>query len=207
MFNWLFNHKKIEEIEEIKKEVKGSFDHVKSDIDKISKWVNHLNNQDISLNSCLDDLKEQISTIKNDLEQVKEVISMLNDEMSKQVFKTAKPVYHKQTAVQGVQTAVQTAVQTGKNNDFLGISNLSVTEKAILWVLINNELKLSYGDLAAMLGKTRSTIRGQINSIKQKSDGLIEEYVESNGKKRVYIPDEIREKVLKNVKVRIDKKN
>ncbi|MBS3091853.1 hypothetical protein J4466_00380 [Candidatus Pacearchaeota archaeon] len=206
MFNWLFNHKKKEEMEEVKKEVRGSFDHVKSDIERISKWVNHLNNQDISLNSCLDDVKQDISTIKNDLEQVKEVISMLNDEVSKQVFKTTKPVYRKQTAVEGVQTAVQTAVQTGKNNDFLGISNLSVTEKAILWVLINNELKLSYDDLAAMLGKTRSTIRGQINSIKQKSDGLIEEYVESNGKKRVYIPSEIKEKILKNVKVRIDKK-
>ncbi|MBI2629148.1 hypothetical protein HYW74_03625 [Candidatus Pacearchaeota archaeon] len=205
MFNWLFNHKKKDEVEEVKKEVRGSFDHVKTDINKISKWVNHLNNQDISLNTRLDDVKHDISTIKNEFEQMKEVISMLNEGVSKQVFKTAKPVYRKQTAVEGVQTAVQTAVQTGKNNDFLGISNLSVTEKAILWVLINNELKLSYDDLAAMLGKTRSTIRGQINSIKQKSDGLIEEYVEGNGKKRVYIPNEIKEKILKNVKVRVDK--
>jgi hypothetical protein len=43
------------------------------------------------------------------------------------------------------------------------------------------EMKLSYEDLALMLGKEKSTIRGQINTIKQKSEGLIEEITEKNG--------------------------
>ena len=72
-------------------------------------------------------------------------------------------------------------------------------------VLLNSDLKLSYDDLAAMTGKSRATIRGQINSIKQKSEGLVEEIIEKNGKKRVFVPENIKEKLLKNVKVRVSR--
>ncbi|MCK5044063.1 hypothetical protein KAR52_03620 [Candidatus Pacearchaeota archaeon] len=65
-------------------------------------------------------------------------------------------------------------------------------------------MKLSYDDLSAILGKERSTIRGQINVIKQKSESLIEELIEQNGKKRIYIPEEIKEKMLKKSKVRVN---
>jgi len=203
MFNWFSRKNDKKEIEDVKKEVRSSFSLVKNDMDKISKWINHLNENDDSINSQLNDVKSEISNINDQVEQLKELISIVSDDIGKQLFKTPKPVYHKQTAVEPVQTAVQTAVQTG---NFYGISNLSITERAIIWVLANNELKLSYDDLAAMLGKTRSTIRGQINSIKQKSIGLIEEYTEKNGKKRVYIPEEMKEKILKKAKVRVDKK-
>jgi hypothetical protein len=54
-----------------------------------------------------------------------------------------------------------------------------------------------------MLGKSRATIRGQVNAIKQKSEGLIEEIIEKNGKKRVFVPDEVKERMLKSVKVRV----
>jgi hypothetical protein len=54
-----------------------------------------------------------------------------------------------------------------------------------------------------LLGKERSTIRGQINSIKQKSEGLIQEITENNGKKRVFIGDEMKEKMKKYAKVRL----
>ena len=202
MFNWFSRKNDNKEVDEVKKEVRNSFSLVKKDIDKISKWINHLNEQDDSLNSQLNDVKGEMSNINDQIEQLKELISIVSDDIGKQLFKTPKPVYHKQTAVEPVQTAVQTAVQTG---NFYGISNLSITERAIIWVLANNDLKLSYDDLAAMLGKTRSTIRGQINSIKQKSAGLVEEYTEKNGKKRVYIPEEIREKILKKTKVRVDR--
>ena len=53
------------------------------------------------------------------------------------------------------------------------------------------------------MGKEKSTIRGQINTIKSKSEGLIEESIEKNGKKRVFIPEEIKEKMLKKQKVRV----
>ena len=194
----LFGRKK--EIEEIKNEVRNSFSNVKEDFDKLGVWVNHFNDKHSSHEEEFSKLKDDLSTIKDEIDLIKDLISMFGDGVSKQLFKTNKQVFNKQTAVEGVQTAVQTAVQTG---NFHGFSNLSVTERAIVWVIANNELKLSYDDIAAMLGKTRSTIRGQINSIKQKSGGLLEEYTEKNGKKRVYIPEEIKEKILKNVKVRV----
>lgn len=193
-----FNNKK--EIEEIKKEVKSSFENVKEDIEKTGEWIEYLNTNDRKTNNRLEDVEYDVSTLKDEIEQLKNIISLMGDGLSKQLFKTNSQVFNKQTAVDAVQTPVQTPVQTGK---FFEISNLSVTERAIIWVLANNDLKLSYEDIAAMLGKTTSTIRGQINSIKQKSEGLIEEYTEKTGKKRVYIPEEIKEKIVKNVKVRV----
>jgi len=54
-----------------------------------------------------------------------------------------------------------------------------------------------------MLGKERATIRGQINSIKQKSGGLISEQIEGNNKKRYYIDEKLKATMLKKVKVRV----
>ena len=70
-------------------------------------------------------------------------------------------------------------------------------------IMLNSDLKLSYDDLAVMLGKSRATIRGQVNAIKQKSEGMIEEIIEKNGKKRVFVPDDVKERMLKSVKVRV----
>ena len=114
-------------------------------------------------------------------------------------FKTNRQLSKQQTAVQAVQSAVQTAVQTPN------FDNFSITERATLWILLNTDMKLSYEDLGSMLGKEKSTIRSQINSIKQRSESLIEEIIEKNGKKRVFIPEDIKEKLLKKSKVRIKK--
>ena len=76
----------------------------------------------------------------------------------------------------------------------------------MVYILLNSDMKLSYDDLAAMLGKSRATIRGQINTIRQKSEGLIEETIEKNGKKRVFVPEEIKEILLKNSKVRVKRR-
>lgn len=195
-----FNKK---DVANMKEEVKSSFDIVKTDIEKIGQWVSHLNNQDESHSNNVSGLNKEIASIKTDISELKDMLSLFSEDVGKQLFKTTKPRLPKQTTVFVDQTGVETPVQTAS---FYGISNLSVTERAIVWMLANNDMKLSYEDLAAMLGKTKSTIRGQINSIKTKSEGLILEYVERNGKKRVYMPEEIREKILKKAKVRIKRK-
>jgi DNA-binding CsgD family transcriptional regulator len=140
--------------------------------------------------------------MKGEISELRDLVSSLTNDVSERVFTTPINNKRKQTAVESVQTAGQTAGQTA---NFYGISNLSVTERAIVWLLANSELKLSYDDIAAMLGKTKSTVRGQINSIRQKSEGLVMESVERNGKKRVYMPEEIKEKMLKKAKVRVKK--
>ncbi len=198
MFNW-FGKKK--EVESLKNEVRHSFDSVKKDMDSISGWINYLESEKNGHKKDLELLKDDLSTIKEELSEMKHIISFMGEMKINRVSKTPARVSKEQTAVYAVQTPVQTAVQTPNLEQF------SVTERAILWILLNSDMKLSYDDLAAMLGKERSTIRGQINAIKQKSEDLIEEAIEKNGKKRVFIPEEIKEKMLKKAKVRVgDKK-
>ena len=198
MFEWLFGKKK--EVVELKEEVRGSFEHVKNDINNISKWIKHLNEQDSMQEFKFSDINVRLASIENELEGIKNSMAMTDMSVFKQLFKTPKRVFNKQTAVQGVQSAVQTAVQTAEN---VNLSTFSLMERAMLTVLLNTEMKLSYDDLAAMMGKSRATVRGQINSIKQKSEGLVDEVIEANGKKRVFVPENIKEKLLKNVKVRV----
>jgi len=194
---WLFGKKK--KVEELESDVKGSFSSVKQDIHKVSQWIKHLDGKQQNQTEDLDTMKNELELIKADMHEIKEFISFFGPQISKQAGKQPQTSAVKQTGVEAVQTPVQTAVQTGV---FL---NLTVMERAIVWALLNadQEMKLSYEDLAALLGKNKSTIRGQINSIKQKSEGLIEEAAEANGKKRLYIPEKMRGFLLKSVKVRV----
>ncbi|MDD5012118.1 MAG: hypothetical protein PHQ66_00520 [Candidatus Nanoarchaeia archaeon] len=193
MFGWFSGRR---EIDNIKDETKKGFDSVKKDISSVSGWIKHLDSEKNLQKKEIAELREVLSSIKNDVEGLKNVIAVMNELKTNRVFKTPTRVSKKQTGVYAVQTGVQTGVQTPN------LSQFSVTERAILWILLNSDMKLSYDDLAAMLGKERSTIRGQINTIKQKSE-IIEEEVEKNGKKRVFIPEEIKEKMLKKTKVRV----
>ncbi len=192
---WLFGGKK--EVKEIKEETKKGFEDVKKDMDSVSGWIKHLESEKNLHKKEIEGLKEILSTVQEEVEGMKNILSIMNEMKTNKVFKTPKQVFNKQTGVYAVQTGVQTAVQTPNLEQF------SITERAILWILLNTDMKLSCDDLAAMLGKERSTIRGQINRIKQKSETLLDEVIEQNGKKRVFIPEDIKEKLLKKSKVRV----
>ena len=196
MFGWFFGKK---EVEQLKEDTKNGFESVKKDMASVTGWIKHLDSEKNLQQKEVEDVKEILSSINDELEGLKNVVAMMNELKPNRVFKTPRQVFKQQTGVYAVQTGVQTAVQTPKLDHF------SITERAILWVLLNTDMKLSYDDLAAMLGKERTTIRGQINRIKQRSEGLIEEIVEQNGKKRVFIPENIKEKMLKKTKVRVGK--
>ena len=193
MFEWLFGKSRYERLQE---ETKKSFEAVKNDVSNVGVWIKHLENEDRDLKQEISDIKDILTTMQNDVEGLKSVIDLLGNGKNKQVFKTQTGVYVKQTSVGAVQTGVQTGVQTPNLDQF------SVSERALIWVLLNYDGSLSYEDLAVMLGKEKSTIRGQINTIRQKNPGLIEESVEKSGRKRVFIPEEIKEKLLKRTKVR-----
>jgi len=199
MFGWLFKDK----TEKIEENVRKGFSDVRKDIDVAGKWIKHLDKQDKQLFDMIYSLREELSSVKSDIEGLREGVEIaVEEEKNKQVFKKL-PVLDKQTGVSGVQKAVKTAVQTGNFYDIL--KGLSANERLVVFTLMNSDMKLSYEDLAMLLGKERSTVRGQINSIKQKTEGLIEEISEKNGKKRVYVPEEIRQKLQKYAKVRVEK--
>ena len=192
----LFFKKRV--IEQIKKDTKDSFDSVKRDITHIGDWIKHLDSEKNTHKKDIKDIKDILSSVQEEIEELKNIFSVMNSIKNTSIKQTNKQVFNKQTPVAGVQTNVQTSVQTPNLNQF------SITERAIIWTLLNTDMNLSYEDLSAVLGKEKSTIRGQINTIKQKST-IIYEKIEKNGKKRLYIPNEIKEKMLKKSKVRVKK--
>jgi len=193
MFNFFKKKVEKEEFEVLKEGVQTGFNSVKQDMGDVSKWIKHLNSNENELKNEITELQEEIATVREELENVKNIVSIVGN---REVFKQRQTMFNKQTVFKGVLNTVQTGVQTA----FL--DKLSTTERAIIFVLINSDMKLSYEDLAAMLGKRRATIRGQINSIKQKSEGLIEEIISKNNKKRVFIPERIKTLLLKTQKTR-----
>jgi hypothetical protein len=195
MFRW-FSKKRV--IEQVKDETKKGFESVKKDIEVVSNWIKYFDSEKNSHSEEINSIKEVLSLVKEEVEEIKNLVSVMVDLKPKKVFKTPKEMFNKQTPVYAVQTGVQTGVQTPKLEQF------STTERAIIWVILNSDLRLSYEDIATILGKEKSTIRGQINTIKQKSE-IIQESIEKNGKKRLYIPQEMREKILKKSKVRVEK--
>ncbi len=187
----LFGHKK--RVEDLKDEVQDSFNRVKEDFGKVGQWIKHIDDKHDTRESELLEVKDQLLSIQNDILEMKDFISFFGQGLSKQ----PSTKVNKQPLSSAVQTPVQTAVQTDV------LENLTVMERAIVWTLLNADMRLSYEDLAALLGKDKSTVRGQINTIKQKSEGLVRESRESNGKKRLYIPEEISSNILKSIKVKV----
>ena len=197
----LFRRKvKKEEFEEHKKAVQTALNSAKGDVVNLSKWVEHLDNTDSGLKGDIDDVYEELATVKNELEELKNMVSLAINPKLLRKNSAVPAAVGKQTAVFGVQNAVQSTVQT----DFL--DRLSISERSLVMILLNSEMKLSYEDLGAMMGKDSTTIRGQINNIKQKCDGLLAEQIEKNNKKRLYIPDKLKDSLLKRVRVRAKNK-
>ncbi|NPE27182.1 hypothetical protein HNV12_04240 [Methanococcoides sp. SA1] len=192
----LFGHKK--RVDDLQKEVQDSFGYVKKDFNKVGEWIRHLDDKHVSHKGEMNELKDQILSIQEDLLEIKDFISFFGPQLSKDLSKHNQTITNKQTT-QGI---VQTGVQTGVQTDVL--SNLTVMERGIVWTLLNSDMKLSYEDLAALLGKNKSTIRGQINTIKQKNSDLIVESRELSGKKRLYIPEEMRKFIVKSVKIKVN---
>jgi septal ring factor EnvC (AmiA/AmiB activator) len=187
----LFKKKKEDNL--VKEEIQKSFDAVKEDFNKVGQWISHFDVNAKNNTDELEEVKKQIFVLQNEIDDIKDFISLFGSKISKQ----QRQVVVKQSTVSGVQEVVQTAVQSSI------LDNLTMMERGIVWALVNSETKLSYEDLAIVLGKDKSTIRGQINAIRQKCEKVIEESRESNGKKRVFIPEEMKQIILKKEKVRV----
>lgn len=197
MFRFFSKKAEKNDVDKIKLAVQTGFNKVKHDMNSYSHWIKHLNKNNSTINEEITNIKDDLSTIKDEIENIK---NMLDIVANKKIFKQTQTLFNKQTADSNVLNSVQTSVQT------VFLNNLTTNERAIIFVLINSDLKLSYEDLAAMLGKRKSTIRGQVNSIRQKSEGIIQEIIGENNKKRIFIPEKFKELLLKTGKVRDRKK-
>lgn len=181
----------------------NSFTNIKKDAINFSKWINHLHNKKEEHHGRIERLEQNIYKIEGMLEELSKKQVFL--EQSKQLFKHKQPNSRLKQLAVGVQTPVQTGVQTANLPDLKEISivlkNLTVMERAVVWVLLNTDLKMSYEDISVTLGKDKSTVRGQLNNIKRKSESLISESTEySTGKKRYFIHDEIKNELLRDIR-------
>lgn len=198
VFGWLFGKNKLEQH---KKEVHEHIKGIKNELGKAASWINHLHSKGENHDSALGEMNDRINSVENDLEQIKTFISFFNTHTIKQLSKQPQTDVYKQTAVGGVQTPVQTGVQSA----FL--RNLTASERIVVWVLLNTEMKLSCDDIAVLLNKDKSTIRGQLNNIKSKSEGLVNEIAEPNtGKKRFFVEPEVKDMLLKKMSPQSRKK-
>jgi len=197
---WFSGKKRLQNLEN---DTKKSFESVKGDVDNIGKWIKHLDSQGKQLHGVKDEIIKDLSTLKDDLNDLKDMFEEIQTGLQFKQPSKKQTAVRKQTAVEAVYEAVQTPVQTG--NLYGILDGLTANEKLVVWTLLNSadDMKLSYEDIARLLGKERSTVRGQINSIKQKSEGLLQEITESNGKKRVFIHEEVKEKLSEYAKVRV----
>src|SRR3989344_8091592 len=134
MFRWLFG----KDIRKLEDKTEKGFNSVKNDMDKVGKWLKHLDIKDKQLFEIVDEIKREIASIRDELESLREGVDLAVDvARNKQVFeKTA--VLDKQTAVYGVQEAVQTAVQTGNFYEIL--QGLTGNERLVVLTLAGSDM-------------------------------------------------------------------
>jgi hypothetical protein len=185
-------HKKIEDLN---KSVSFSFSNLKRDMDYISNWITHFKDKHDEHNENFDSVHKRLERVEQELEEMRDMWTRVQTGVQTRV----------QTAVQTGQTRVQTRVgQTDvrlkqmsvQTNTLEKLKNLSVMERGLVWVLVNSDAKMSYEDIYVILGKNKSTLRGQINNIKLKSPDLIKEEVENDGTKKFYVSKELKDEIM-----------
>ena len=181
LFDWLFKKKGDEIFEE---EVKKSFSNVKKDISKVSKWISHFHDKHRDHEEDFSKVLSRLEKLEKDLEDVKNFVEFFVAENTSGPFKS--PFKH-------LSKHPQTPVQTG------ALKGLTTMERIVLFALLNSKEKLSYEDISLITGKDKSTVRGQINNVKQKNEGLISEVMESSGKKRYFIEERVKERLLDDI--------
>lgn len=178
---WLFKKRKIEhKVNKLHKSVSDSFFHIKEDMRHIGNWISHFNYKHDRHEDEIEKLKIRLGELEDHIVDLKN----LNIKQQEVQFK-------KQTVLEGLDD-----IYSEKGADFF--KNLTVMERAILWILLNTDLKMRYDDLCVVLGKNKSTIRGQINNIRNKTE-LVKEINENDGTKRFFIEEKMKNEILKKI--------
>jgi len=189
---WLFRKKRDDDVNEkfvnLHESLHSSFSNIKRDMTGINKWLDHFKSKHENHDKQFDLLNQRINNIEEVIDGIQTAVQ--TGGLSKQPQTDSRPNNRLSLSKQDEENLSMT----------IKLKKLTLMERAVVWALLNTDLKLSYEDLSVALGKDKSTLRGQINNIKTKSEGLIEEYPEKDGKKRFCISDKIKSEILKGVK-------
>ncbi len=181
-------HKRIDDLHE---SLASSFSNLKKDMNEVSNWITHFKEKHKTHDESFEKVHQRLENIEKELEDIKAVWTRVQTGVQTRVG---------QTDVRLKQMSVQT-------NTLEKLKNLSVTERQIVWIMLNSETKMTYDEFYMILGKNKSTLRGQINNIKLKSPGLIKEVVENDGTKRFYIDEDVKNEILnKGKKIEVQAK-
>ena len=170
-----------------------SFSKIKDDMGSVGEWIKHFD-------QTKEDHHSKIENLDTRLRSVEEfVMNLMEQSPAEEVSK------QEQTAVRPNQTdsvSKQVFEQPSKQQESVqteiekALFSLTAMERTVVWSLLNTDILLCYEDLGRILGKDQSTVRGQLNNIKRKIPGLIEEKSEGNGKKRYYVNEAKKREIL-----------
>ncbi len=187
------NEKKFDEkFSDLHDSLTDSFSRIKQDILSVNEWVGDLHKHKSKHSEVIENLDSRLSYIE----------SFIDELVSKQTHVQTKDL-SKQTPTDGRSKRTSVHVQTEILEE---LRRLTPMERSLVWALLNTDLRLSYGDLARVLGKDESTVRGQVSNIRKKTDDLVSERSEINGQKRFYIEERVKSKILRDYKVKSKKK-
>ena len=202
---WIFKKKgdSDEKLSYLHSSLNESFSRIKEDMHGVGEWINHLNETKEHHHEKIRDLDIRLRVIEEFMNDLMEQspLEEVSDDLSKQLSK------QEQTAVRLNQTgglSKRLSKQLSKQPNSIqtdleeSLYSLTTMERTVVWSLLNTDLLLNYEDLSRILGKDKSTVRGQINNIKRKIPWLIEEKSESNGSKRFNINEDKKREILVN---------
>lgn len=170
-----------------------SFSKIKDDMQGVGDWIKHLNETKHNHHEKIEDIHTRLRVVEEFMYNFLEQSPI--EEVSKQLSK------QEQTAVRLNQTEGLSKQLSKQRTDIKtdlerALYSLTAMERAVVWSLLNTDLKLNYEDLSRILGKDRSTVRGQVNNIKRKIPELILEKSESDNSKRFFIDDEFKREIM-----------
>jgi len=185
------DHKKLESNH--KQHVDGVSSH-KSEIEMLKKTIALLEKHQKSEQTTVQQLSDDIKALKQALMQT-------FGEYNKHIMDLHKQIaVAKETSPQDVSAPVKVSdpqpsrqepelkSEPKRESQRQSVGELTPSEKILLAVLLETDKKYSYRDLAASCNKSPSTIKTQINSLKNKGIPLAE-FSDADGCKRFYVVD------------------
>jgi hypothetical protein len=174
-----------------------SFSRIKDDMGSVGEWIKHFDQTKEDHHSKIESLDTRLRSVEEFVMNLMEQSPVV--EVSKQLSKQEQTVVRpKQTDMVSKQVFEQSSKQQESVQTDIerALFSLTAMERTVVWSLLNTDILVCYEDLGRILGKDQSTVRGQLNNIKRKIPGLIEEKSESNGKKRYYVEEEKKRSIL-----------
>ncbi len=199
LLSFFFRNKKVEKLETDVKNIKNELESIRTEIENTKELLSSLSSAIKLLDSKL---KKEAEKFNIKMEEVEEKISILirstkiGVEAKKEVESIKLKIEELEKLVENKKirekkkgserkipdVGIEDRALSPQSSDFM--KTLSHAEREIISVLLSSEIPLSYEEIAEKCGKSPSTVRDHINSIRRKAD--IIEVVEAPDRKKLF---------------------